>query len=130
MAQAKERAVWERIVAEVEAGMSQRAAAQRYGVSAAGVEHWVRRLRQERASHPAPQLLPVRVTSASPPQTRCALVGGDLGVGHGPHSTRVVLARSRRQRPSPSERGEMLPYPAAPRYCRGGRRKRFHAFTA
>ena len=80
MAQARERAVWERIVAEVEAGMSQRAAAQRHGVSAAGVGHWVRRLRQEKASRPAPQLLPVRLTrsSPSPSRARCALLVDDL----------------------------------------------------
>ena len=78
MAQARERAVWERIVAEVEAGLSQRAAAQRYGVSAAGVGHWVRRLRQEKASRPAPHLLPVRLTSSSPSRARCVLLVEDL----------------------------------------------------
>ena len=78
MAQARERAVWERIVAEVEAGLSQRAAAQRHGVSAAGVGHWVRRLRQEKASQPAPQLLPVRLTSSSPSGARGVLRIDDL----------------------------------------------------
>ena len=80
MAQARERAVWERIVAEVDAGMSRRAAAQRHGVSAAGVGHWVRRLRQEKASRPAPQLLPVRLTSSSPERARCALLVDNLQV--------------------------------------------------
>lgn len=78
MAQARERAVWERIVAEVEEGMSQREAAQRYGVSASGVGHWVRRLREERALRPAPQLLPVRLSSSSPSRGRCTLVVDDL----------------------------------------------------
>ena len=77
MAQARERAVWERIVAEVEAGLSHSAAAQRFGVSASGVGHWVRRLREEKALRPAPQLLPVRLTS-SPSRGRCTLVVDDL----------------------------------------------------
>lgn len=43
MAQAvRERAVWERIVAEVEAGLSHSAAAERHGVSASGVNLWWR----------------------------------------------------------------------------------------
>lgn len=78
MAQARERAVWEKIVAEVEAGMSHSAAAQLYGVSASGVGHWVRRLREERARRPAPQLLPVRLTSSAPTRGRCTLVVDDL----------------------------------------------------
>jgi transposase-like protein len=78
MAQARERAVWERIVAEVEAGMSHSAAAQRYGVSASGVGHWVRRLREEKARRPTSQLLPVRLTSPSPSRARCLLVVDDL----------------------------------------------------
>jgi hypothetical protein len=78
MAQARERAVWERIVAEVEAGLSHSAAAQRYGVSASGVGHWVRRLREEKALRPAAQLLPVRLTSLSPTRGRCTLLVDDL----------------------------------------------------
>lgn len=78
MAQAKERAVWERIVAEVEGGLSQREAAQRYGVSVAGVGHWVRRLRQEKAERPTPQLLPVRLTTSSLARRRCTLLVADL----------------------------------------------------
>jgi transposase-like protein len=78
MAQARDRAVWEQIVAEVEAGMSQRAAAQRHGVSPAGVGHWVRRLREDKARQPAPQLLPVCLTSSSPSRARCTLIVDDL----------------------------------------------------
>lgn len=78
MAQARERAVWEQIVAEVEAGLSQSAIARRYGVSPSGVGHWVRWLREERASRPAPQLLPVRLTTASPSRGRCTLVVDEL----------------------------------------------------
>ncbi len=36
MVQARERAVWEKIVAEVEAGTSRSAGARRYGVSVSG----------------------------------------------------------------------------------------------
>lgn len=64
-------------MAEVEAGMSQRAAAQRYGVSVSGVGHWVRRLREERALRATQQLFPVRLTS-SPSPARCTLVVDDL----------------------------------------------------
>jgi transposase-like protein len=78
MAQARERAVWERIVAEVDAGLTHREAAQRYGVSQSGVGHWVRRLREESARRPTPQLLPVRLTTASPPRGRCTLLVEDL----------------------------------------------------
>ena len=78
MAQAKERAVWERIVAEVEGGLSQREAAQRYGVSVSGVGHWVRRLREEKAERSTPQLLPVRLTTSLPARRRCTLLVADL----------------------------------------------------
>src|SRR4051794_30868748 len=83
MAKARERAVWERIVAEVGAGLSQREAAARYGVSAAGVGHWVRRLREEKEQRATPQLLPVRLTPSpamSTARRRCALVIDDVHV--------------------------------------------------
>lgn len=78
MAQARERAVREKIVAEDEAGRSHSAAARRHGVSASGVGHWVRRLLDERARRPATQLLPVRLASSAAARGRCTLVVDDL----------------------------------------------------
>jgi transposase-like protein len=78
MGQEKERGLWERAVAEVEAGASQAETARRYGVSGSAVGYWVRRLRQERARPAEPQLLPVRLTTTRVGAARCGLVVGDL----------------------------------------------------
>ena len=78
MAKAQERALWEQIVAEVEAGLSRKAAARRHGVSQSGVGHWVKRLREEKSCRPVPQLLPVRLTTTSPSRGRCTLIVNEL----------------------------------------------------
>lgn len=73
MSQAKERAFWQRVVADVEAGMAQTEAARRHGVSASGLGYWVRRLRRDGSRPAEPQLLPVRVTPSAP-MGRCTLL--------------------------------------------------------
>jgi transposase-like protein len=78
MDQPRDRAFWERVVAEVEAGASQAETARRYGVSGSAVGYWVRRLRQETARPSEPQLLPVRVTTPRVGAGRCGLIVGDL----------------------------------------------------
>ena len=73
MSRAKGRAFWQRVVADVEAGMAQTEAARRHGVSASGLGYWVRRLQGDGSRPIAPQLLPVRVTPSAP-VARCSVV--------------------------------------------------------
>ena len=81
MAQPKGRAFWQRVIADVEAGMVQTEAARRHGVSASGLGYWVRKLRREPPRPAEPRLLPVRITSApSPSVSRCSLVVDGLRV--------------------------------------------------
>jgi hypothetical protein len=78
MGRFKGRAFWERVVADVDAGMSQVEAARRHRVSQSGLGYWVRRIGAEKARPAEPQLLPVRITSAAVASSRCAIVLGDL----------------------------------------------------
>ena len=65
MSQSKGRAFWQRVVADVDAGMAQTEAARKHGVSASGLGYWVRRFRREPPRPAEPRLLPVRITSAA-----------------------------------------------------------------
>lgn len=63
----KPRAFWEQLIAEFEeSGGQHRAFARRAGVKLGTFQHWLYRLRRERAGQPV-RLLPVRVAEASAP---------------------------------------------------------------
>jgi transposase-like protein len=77
MGQPRDRAFWERAVADVEGGASQAETARRYGVSGSALGYWVRRLRQAKGRAAEPRLLPVRLAISST-SARCSLVVDDL----------------------------------------------------
>ena len=80
MGRHKERAFWERAVADAHACASQAEAARRHGVSPSRIAYWVRRLGEEQPRRtPEPQLLPVRLTGHVM-RRRLELVVADLRV--------------------------------------------------
>ncbi len=77
MSRSKGRAFWQRVIADVDAGMAQAAAARKHGVSTSGLGYWVRRLRRGPPRPAEPRLLPVRITGASS-ALRCSLLVNEL----------------------------------------------------
>jgi transposase-like protein len=67
------------VVADAATCGSQSQAARRHGVSQSGLGYWVRKLAAEEPRGPAPQLLPVRITTPVASR-RCDLVVDDLRV--------------------------------------------------
>jgi transposase-like protein len=77
MSRSKGRAFWQRVIADVDAGMAQADAARKHGVSTSGVGYWMRRLHREPPRPAEPRLLPVRLTSASS-ALPCSLLVNEL----------------------------------------------------